>query len=110
MKILSGRMLRIKGPAEHSRCTDLHGLLNNFEHSGFCAKSLLLCKGVLVRVLNLHRNQKSFARIEERWKIPPHRILRVEGSAEHSRCTCIDRPSYFHHERFRTHGSAHRAY
>ena len=35
MKILSDRMLRIKGSAEHSRCTDLHALLNNFEHSVF---------------------------------------------------------------------------
>ena len=35
-------MLRIKGSAEHSRCTDLHAPLNNFEHRGFCAKSLLL--------------------------------------------------------------------
>ena len=25
-------MLRIKGSAGHSRCTDLHALLNNFEH------------------------------------------------------------------------------
>ena len=30
MKILSDRMLRIKGSAGHSRCTDLHALLNNF--------------------------------------------------------------------------------
>ena len=25
----------MKGSAEHSRCTDLHALLNNFEHKGF---------------------------------------------------------------------------
>ena len=30
---------------------------------------LLLYKGVLVRVLNLHRDQKSLARTGERWKI-----------------------------------------
>ena len=38
MKI-SDRMLRIKGSAGHSRCTDLHALLNNFEHRIFCAES-----------------------------------------------------------------------
>ena len=32
MKILSDRMLRITGSAEHSCCTDLHAFLNNFEH------------------------------------------------------------------------------
>ena len=37
MKILSDRMLRINGSAERSRCTDLHALLNNFEHRVFCA-------------------------------------------------------------------------
>ena len=37
------------------------------------------------------------------------RILRIEGSAEHPRCTCVDRPSRSHHEQFRTQGSAHRA-
>ena len=35
--ILSDRMLRIKGSAGHSRCTDLCALLNNFEHRIFCA-------------------------------------------------------------------------
>ena len=30
--------------------------------------------------------------------------LRVEGSAEHSRCTCVDRPSRSHHEQFQTQG------
>ena len=34
----------------------------------------------------------------------------IEGSAEYSRCTCVDRPSRSHHEQFRTQGSAHRAY
>ena len=88
MKILSDRMLHIKGSAEHSRCTNLYALLNNFEHRGFCAKSLLLCKGVLVRILNLHRDQESLVRIGERWEIlESHRILRIKGSAEHSRCT-----------------------
>ena len=32
MKILSDRMLRIKGSAGHSRCTDLHALLKSFEY------------------------------------------------------------------------------
>ena len=36
-------------------------------------------------------------------------ILRIEGSAEHSRCTCVDRPSRSHHEQLRTQGSAYRA-
>ena len=31
------RMLRIKGSGGHSRCTDLHAFLNNFEHRVFCA-------------------------------------------------------------------------
>ena len=66
VKILSDRMLRIKGSAEHFRCTDLHALLNNFEHRVFCAYSLLLYKGVLVRALNLHQDQKSLARTGER--------------------------------------------
>ena len=52
--------------SEHSRCTDLYALLNNFEHRVFCAESRLLYKGVLVRVLNLHRDQKLLARIGER--------------------------------------------
>ena len=58
-----------------------------------------------------HRDQKSLTRTEERWKIPQsHRVLRIEGSAKHSRCTCVDRSSRSHHEQFRTQGSAHRAY
>ena len=56
--------------------------------------SLLLYKGVLVRALNLHRDQKSLTRTEETWKIPvvhvwidlhafimnnfEHRVLRIE--------------------------------
>ena len=68
--ILSDRMLRIKGSAGHPRCTDLYALLNNFEYRVFCAYSLLLYKGVLVRVLNLHRDQKPLARTGERWKVP----------------------------------------
>ena len=35
-KILSDGMLRIKGSAGHSCLTDLHALLNNFEHKVFC--------------------------------------------------------------------------
>ena len=47
-------------------------------------------KGVLVRALNLHGDQKSLARTEERWKVPQsHRALPTEGSAEHSRCTYV---------------------
>ena len=55
-------MQHIKGSAGHSRGTDLYALLNNFEPRVFCASSLLLYKGVLVRVLNLHRDQTSLAR------------------------------------------------
>ena len=66
--------------------------MNNFERRVSCAQSLLLYKGVLVRALNLHGDQKSLASTEERWKIPQsHRVLRIESSAEHSRCTCVDR-------------------
>ena len=39
-----------------------------------------------------------------------HRILRIEGSAEHCRCACVDGPSRSHREQIRTKGSAHRAY
>ena len=46
VKILSDRMLRIKDSAGHSRCTDLHALLNNFEYgisnTGFYALRVLL--------------------------------------------------------------------
>ena len=46
VKILSDRILRIKDSAGHSRCTDLHALLNNFEHrvsyTGFYALRVLL--------------------------------------------------------------------
>ena len=57
-----------------------------------------LYKGVLVRALNLHGDQKSLARTEERWKIhhshrvlpiESHRVLPIEGSAEHFRCTYV---------------------
>ena len=75
--------------------------MNNFEHRvlrirpintavQICAVlvGVLLYKGVLVRALNLHGDQKSLARTEERWKNPQsHRVLPIEGSAEHSRCT-----------------------
>ena len=44
-----------------------------------------------MRALNLHRDKK------KRWREPgkdgkflEHRILRIEGSAEHSRCTRLD--------------------
>ena len=60
-------MLRIKSSAGHSRCTDLHAPLNNFEHR---LKSLLLFKDVLVRVLKLHRDKKSLAITGERWEYP----------------------------------------
>ena len=58
-KIFSNRMFRTRGSAGHSPCTDLHALLNNFEHRVFCASSLLLYKGLLVIVLNLHRDKIS---------------------------------------------------
>ena len=35
------------------------------------------------------------------------RILRIEGSAEHFRCTCEERPSRSHNEQFRTQGFLH---
>ena len=61
--------------------------------------------------IGLHRDQISLTRTGERWKVlHSHRILRIEGSAEHSRCTCVDRLSRSHHEQLRTQGSAHRAY
>ena len=52
-------------------CVNLHAFLNNFEHKVFSAYSLLMMyKGVLVRALNLHRDQKSLTRTGETWKIP----------------------------------------
>ena len=65
VNILSDRMLRIKSSAGHSRCANLHALLNNFD-TGFSAHIIVYCciqyKCVLVKVLNLHRDQKSLAR------------------------------------------------
>ena len=59
----------------------------------------VLYKGMPVRALNLHWDQKSFATTGGRWEISlSHRIIRIEGSAEHSPCTCVDRPSRSHHE------------
>ena len=46
---------------------------------------------MLVRVLNLHRDKKSQARTGD-VKILSDRMLCIKGSAEHSRCTCVDRP------------------
>ena len=47
-------------------------------------------KGVLVRALNLHGDQKSLAKTEKRWKTSQsHRVLPIEGSAVHSRCTYV---------------------
>ena len=37
-------------------------------------------------------------------------MLRIESSTEHSRSTCVDRPSRSPDEQFRTEGSVHRAY
>ena len=45
MKILSDKMLRIKGSAKHSRCKDLIALLNSFEHRVFCAESTASVQG-----------------------------------------------------------------
>ena len=57
-------MLRIKGSAGHSRCTDLQALfMNNFEHR---ALRIELYKGVFVRVLNWHRDEKSYLVDENR--------------------------------------------
>ena len=148
---------------------DLDALLaNNFEHRVLRAYSL----GVLVGVLNLHRDEKSLARTGERceaahkgfcWTFPLYKpsrslqqfrtqdFLRI-GSTAVQRCArkstefasaskivgenrgemenslvtqdstqrvllnipvvhvCVDRPSRSPHERFRTQGSAHRAY
>ena len=66
---------------------------NTFGHA---TSYLLNCtfdyKGVLVRAMNLRRDQKSLARTGERWKIPlSHRVLRIEGSAQHCPCTCMYR-------------------
>ena len=43
-------------------------------------------------------------------KILSDKMLRIKGSAEHYRDTCVDRPSCSTHEQFRAQGSAHRAY
>ena len=114
MKILSDRMLRIKGSAEHSRCTDLHALLNNFEHKVFCA---YLESTTVQRCARKNTEFASGSKTvgENRREMANSLVTQdsthsLEGSAEHSRCTCVDRPSRSHHEHFRTQGSAHRAY
>ena len=61
------RILRIEGSADYSRCTclniDLHALImNNFDLRVLCIEPislLLLYKGVVVGVLNSHRDKKS---------------------------------------------------
>ena len=71
-----------------ARCTDLHALLmDTFEHRVFCAQSLLLLyKVVLIRAVNLHRDEKTQARNGERWEIVTQDST---GSAEYSRCTYV---------------------
>ena len=48
---------------------------------------------MLVGLLNLHRDKKSKATPGRNVKILSNRMLRIKGSAEHSRCTCVDRLS-----------------
>ena len=63
--------------------------LEQFRTQGL--ESTAVQSGVPVRALNLHRDKK------KRWREPgrdgkflSNRILRIEGSAEHSRCTRLD--------------------
>ena len=70
--------------------------MNNFEHRVLRIepiKLILLYKGVLVGVLNFHRDQNRRREPGRDVKILSDRILYIKGSAEHSRCTCVDRPS-----------------
>ena len=64
-----------EGSAEHSRftCVDRPSRSHReqFRAQVFLRmESILLDEGVLVRALNLHRDQNSLARTGERWKIP----------------------------------------
>ena len=69
--------------------------MNNFEHSVLRIEPInfiLLYKDVLVGVLNLHRDKKSYTQEPGRdVKILCDRMLHIKGSAEHSRCTCMCR-------------------
>ena len=69
--------------------------MNNFEHRVLRIKPInliLLCKDVLVGVLNLHRDKNRRREPGRDVKILTDRMLHIKGSAEHSRCLCADRP------------------
>ena len=71
--------------------------MNNFEHRVLRIDHiliLLLYKGVLVGVLNCIAIKNRRREPGRDVKIRCDRMLRMmKGSAEHSRCTCVDRPS-----------------
>ena len=50
-------------------------------------------KGVLIGVLNLHREKNRRREPGRDVKILSDRMLHIKGSAKHSRYTCVDRPS-----------------
>ena len=54
---------------------------------------MLLFKRVLVGALNLHLDKNSTREPGRDVKILSDRMLGIKGSAEHSRWTCVDRPS-----------------
>ena len=54
---------------------------------------MLLFKRVLVGALNLHLDKSSRREQGRDVKILSDRMLGIKGSAEHSRWTCVDRPS-----------------
>ena len=78
------------------RYIDLHALLvNSFEHrvlriepNDTANKSVLL----IVGVLNLHRDKNRWREPGRDVRILNDRMLRIKGSAEYSRGTCVGKP------------------
>ena len=68
--------------------------MNNFEHRVLRIELInTAVQRLLVGVLKLYRDKKSQARTGDiDVKILRDRVLRIKGSAEHSRCTYVDRP------------------
>ena len=88
-----------KHPSIINCFSDFHALLmSDFERRVLRIEPTT-CTKVCSRGLNLHRDKKN--RIGERQEDPLwHTMLRIKGFAEHSRCTCVNRPSRSADEQF----------
>ena len=90
-------MLRIKGSAGHSRSTDLRALLmKNFEHRFLRIESTAAQRCARKSTEFALRRREPGRDVE----ILCDRMLCTKGSAEHSPCTCVDRPSRSADEQF----------